>query len=76
MAQKVPKNEGDMPDHNQLRIEEKDQPVADSERVLPPGQGYDADWQERIERAKRAREEGKKARANKPSAFTTSHFRI
>lgn len=48
----------------------------DTEQVLHPSQDYDLDWHERIERAKRAREEGKKVRANKPSAFTTSRVRI
>ena len=37
---------------------------------------YDTDWHERIERAKHAREEGKKAREDKPVAFTTSRVRI
>ena len=46
-----------------------DRKIVDSEQVLPPSQGCDADWHERIERAKRAREQGKKARENKPPSF-------
>ena len=66
-----------MSDQDQLRIKGEGETVTDSEQVvLPPGQGCDADWRERIERAKRAREEGKKARADKPSAFTTSSVKI
>ena len=38
---------------------------------VPDLLAYDADWHERIERAKRAREEGKKARQGKPATFQT-----
>ena len=35
-----------------------------------PKSWYDPDWQERIERARNAREEGRKARQGKPIVFS------
>ena len=42
-----------------------DPPVGASERVLPPPADYDRDWRERIERAKRVREEAIEARKSR-----------
>ena len=39
-----------------------DPPIRASERVLAPPADYDRDWRERIERAKRVREEAIEAR--------------
>lgn len=36
----------------------------------PKPPAYDLDWSERIQRAKRAREEGRKAREGKPATFS------
>ena len=40
-----------------------------SPALIPPPPGIDPDWRERIEIAKRCREETRKARGNKSSTF-------
>lgn len=40
----------------------------DSRPVSAPSQRYDPDWRERIEIAKQARDQARKARANRPVA--------
>ena len=51
--------------------------IRDSEEasgpVLRPPKPHDADWQSRIEHAKRVREFSKKAREGKPATFQPSH---
>ena len=44
------------------------------EPALSPPPGYDEDWHEKVERAKRAREEGRKAREGKPVVFTWPRY--
>ena len=41
----------------------------DSRPVAAPSQRYDPDWRERIEIAKQARDQARKARGNKPVTF-------
>ena len=41
----------------------------DSRPAVAPPRAYDPDWRERIERAKSAREDGRKAREGKPVVF-------
>lgn len=43
--------------------------VVQSPALGPPPASIDPDWQERIELAKRVREETRKARGDKPSTF-------
>ena len=43
--------------------------VKEREPLPAPRQGHDEDWRERIERAKSAREDGKKARGGKSVTF-------
>ena len=45
----------------------------DEPALAAPISGCDPDWRERIELAKRAREEGKKAREGKPITFRMSY---
>ena len=47
------------------------EPQRDPPVTAPKSMEYDPDWHERIEIAKRAHEEGRKARAGKPATFTT-----
>ena len=44
--------------------------------ALSPVPGCDPDWKKRIERAKWAREEGRKAREGKPMVFSSSRTLI
>ena len=39
------------------------------EPLRAPSQDHDEDWRERIEKAKSAREDGKRAREGKPATF-------
>ena len=55
--------EGTIPDHDRSR-----EPVGSPAAGRP--KWYDPDWQERIERARNAREEGRKARQGKPIVFS------
>lgn len=63
-----------MPDHDRPR-ESVGSPDLDTrtEGAVPAAgrpKWYDPDWQERIERARNAREEGRKARQGKPIVFS------
>ena len=50
----------------------KDAVQSASPPIAPPSPPakYDSDWHERIERAKRAYEEGRKVRQGKPATFS------
>lgn len=65
-----------MPDHDRSR-EPVGSPDLDTqtEGAVPAAgrpKWYDPDWQERIERARNAREEGRKARQGKPIVFRST----
>ncbi len=45
------------------------QHVGSSAPALPPPPGIDPDWREKIETAKRVREETRRARRGKPATF-------
>ena len=44
-------------------------PIGDHESAQTPLPIHERDWRERIARARKAREEGKKAREGKPATF-------
>ena len=44
-------------------------PSSGESAVVPPPAGYDPDWRERIETARRAREQARKARGDGPVVF-------
>lgn len=48
-------------------------PTADAAPAVQPPRTYDPDWREKIARAKREREEARKARQGKPIVFSTEY---
>jgi hypothetical protein len=53
--------------HVSTRAEEEQMPKKAAKAVLPRPPEVDSDWAERIERAKRAREQGRKLRKGRPA---------
>ena len=66
--------EGTVPSRDRLRepvvSPEFDTRTDDAAPAVGHPKWYDPDWQERIERARNAREEGRKARQGKPIVFS------
>lgn len=48
----------------------------DSRPVSAPSRRYDPDWRERIEIAKQARDQARKARANRPATCPPGRYPI
>ena len=48
----------------------------DSRPIPPPHRGYDPEWRERIQIAREARDQARKARGNKPVTFDTRRLPI
>lgn len=54
-------------------VVDSETPTRDADPAVKPLPWYDPDWREKIERAKREREEARKARKGKPIVFSTEY---
>ena len=50
--------------------------AAEQTPAVPPPSGYDLDWRERIEIARQARDQARKARGDRPVTFERSRLSI
>ena len=57
-------------DQEPAGLPDSEPPTKDAVPAVELPHPYDPDWQERVERARRAREDGRKAREGKPIVFS------